>query len=118
MDALDHVLDRISLSVSATSATFEGTVTCTYPALRQISGRRWLTTYDDLFTRPCQASGLLLAADAAGGHFFPPLLRSMGHQNSQNGKLRSCLIAAVRGGNRAAYHPHAVSRDTLLAVQL
>ena len=68
--------------------------------------RRWLVSYDDLFSRPCTATGALLAADAASGHFFPPLLRPYGPALQ-----RPALIAGAQGGPRAAYHPHAAPAD-------
>lgn len=72
----------------------------------------WVTTHDDLFTRPCQATGVLLAVDAGGGHFFPPLLRSMGPQHDG---LRMYLVSTARGGKRIVYHPHAMPRNLLFA---
>ncbi len=70
--------------------------------MRRLHACRWLAEYDDLFTRRCAATGTLLAADAASGHFFPPLLRRF-----DASMTRADLVAAARGGPRAAYHPHA-----------
>jgi Mediator complex subunit 27 len=61
----------------------------------------WLSTYSDLFTRPCDATGVLLAADTATQHLVPPVLRPFRLS-------RPALIAAARdAAARSAYHPFA-----------
>ncbi|KAK9831461.1 hypothetical protein WJX81_007721 [Elliptochloris bilobata] len=68
----------------------------------------WLSSYRDLFTRPCVATGRLLAADPALQLLLPPLVRPFRHVP------RSRLLAAARAPETLpAFHLRAVPAGTL-----
>eukprot|EP00191_Tetraselmis_sp_GSL018_P009963 CAMPEP_0177617044 /NCGR_PEP_ID=MMETSP0419_2-20121207/24603_1 /TAXON_ID=582737 /ORGANISM="Tetraselmis sp., Strain GSL018" /LENGTH=398 /DNA_ID=CAMNT_0019115391 /DNA_START=105 /DNA_END=1299 /DNA_ORIENTATION=- len=67
----------------------------------------WLATYSDLFSKPCQVTGCVLAADLSSQVMLPPLLRPY---KLSNAKLRE---AAADPSKREAYHLHVASYSAI-----
>ncbi|EIE22212.1 hypothetical protein COCSUDRAFT_33454 [Coccomyxa subellipsoidea C-169] len=60
----------------------------------------YLSTYRNLFTRPCSATGKLLALDAVTNQLLPPIVRPFK-------RSRSVLLAMANGSEPCqAFHPH------------
>ncbi|KAK9797811.1 hypothetical protein WJX73_010399 [Symbiochloris irregularis] len=65
----------------------------------------WLTTYRDVFSRRCAATGSLLAPEPASQHMLPPLIRPFRCSRAQ-------LLQRARTGS-PAFHVHTAPPDAL-----
>lgn len=101
--------DSAATTVHPKFGTVSMKLCCRPPAAVLLDALYWLAGYVDLWRRPCNATGLLLAADHGSGQLVPPYVRPFWLSSK---KLQA---AALDAAQRTAFHCHAVPPECFAA---